>query len=388
MDLKPRPERVDIAVVRLRRRPNSEALYRQGVECWAKRDIEGAVELLGAALDASLGPFEDNWWFSASRTMALVALEQGDVEAAEPHLVLIPGHGVGNAQQEALRAKVSLQRGEQEWAPLKVSVAVEQLGSDEDDDLGTLMNGAIALLWCGEVLVELGYGREAARLVGMARQRIARAGVEDPMLEGGLAMVAAAAARLAGDRNEATATLASVDPSISPDFGFQVRTEQARLAWNDGDHDIARRLYAEAADQAKAMRYPAAAAALRVEAGTGPVAPRTDPLPVEQWANRRLEEDLANLEPYAVVVRLAMEDRSPDPYLELGQQIEELLEADPDLGGFDGFGTVDHTWELFLNGADPGALWESVNPLMDGLAGPGSEVELRKDDGVETRPLS
>lgn len=379
---------VDIANVTSRRRPDSEALYRQGVDCWATRDLEGAVELLNAAMNASLGPSEDNWWFSAARTMAQVALEQGDVESASRYLAVIPGHGLGNAQHEGLRAKAALQSGEQEQAALHLSVALGELASDEDDDVGTLMNGAIALMWCGEVLVELGYGSEAARLVGMARRRVARAGVEDPTVEGGLAVLAAGAARLMRDVNGAMAALASIDPSISPDFGFQVTAEKARLAWMSEDYDTARRLYAEAAEAAESLRYPAASVALRAEEKSGPAQVKTDPLPAEEWAPRHLEQELANLRPSALVVRLIMEDRSYESYLELGERVEELVRAKPHLGVVEGWGTVDDIWELFVNGEDPDALWEAVRPLVDGLAGPGSEVELHRGDGVETRAFA
>jgi hypothetical protein len=37
-------------------------------------------------------------------------------------------------------------------------MAATRLAADRSDDLGSLMNGAIAMTWCAEVLVELGLG--------------------------------------------------------------------------------------------------------------------------------------------------------------------------------------------------------------------------------------
>jgi hypothetical protein len=112
-------------------------------------------------------------------------------------------------------------------------------------DPGSLMNGAIALMWCGDVLRDLGFGRDASRVAELARQRIFLAGIHDPTLEAGLAVVEAGGARLAGDVTAAVRILDSIDLSLSPEFLMEITLERARLAWAD-DKQEAQRFYEEA----------------------------------------------------------------------------------------------------------------------------------------------
>ncbi|MFP3915464.1 MAG: hypothetical protein ACLFWM_11360, partial [Actinomycetota bacterium] len=324
---------------------STEALYRRGLSRWVDRDLAGAVHSLEEAL--AVGDDDDGWWFAASRARAQIALEQNDLETARRRLNRLPGHGVGDAQHNALRARLALQGGDGESAGLLVSTAVEALNSDADRDPGTLMNGAIALMWCGEVLAELGFGAEANRLVARARRRVAAAGVDDPVVEAGLAMVEAAAMRLVGDSSRAAEILESVDVSASPELGIQVGAERARLAWTDGDRTAARSLYREAAGECDTLGYPALAETLRRETRSGPAALRTHEVELEDWARRWTEEQLADQRPYAVVVRLPM-DQSPDAYRDLGRKVGEFLESRPHLGLVDGTGSDGRIWELFL----------------------------------------
>lgn len=342
--------------------------------------------MLEAALAAHSSIDDDGWWFSASRTLAQVAMELDDLQTAARYFAAMPGHGVGDAQQHALRARLSLLAGETDPAAVMASMAVTSLASDSDEDLGTLMNGAIALMWCGEVLVDLGYGNEAARLAGMARRRIATAGVDDPILEAGLTMVEAGAARLVGDISTATVKLASIDRSLSPEFGIQVTTEKARLAWKAGDQETARALYGEAQAECERLRYPALKRLLGAEAQVGPAEMRSDPVPVEEWASRFTDQLAADHRPYALVATFRVEG-DLGPYLEMGQQVEDLLEAKPDLGLVDGIGTDGEIWEMYVEGEDPQALWEELSPLLTPLGGSGSRVQIRRGGEVETIPL-
>lgn len=364
-----------------------ETLYRRGVAFWAGRDLAQADVALQAALAAHAGPDDDGWWFAASRALAQIALEKDDLDGAARHLARLPGHGVGDAQQTALRARHLFLSGDPDSAAIEVSIAVTLLATDDDRDTGTLMNGAIALMWCGEVLVDLGYGEDAARLAALARGRITDAGVEDPVIDAGLAMVEAGAARLTGDVAAATATLAAIDRSLSPELGVQVKVETARLAWADGDREAARARYASAIAECETRSYPALARLLGSEAETGPASLRSDPDGVEDWAARSLDRELADHPPYGVVARLVM-DRPLDYYRDLEQQVGALLGANPHLGSVDGTGSDGQVWELFLEGDDPHALWEAVAPLVTAVAGQGSRVDIRGGDDVARFPLS
>jgi len=162
-----------------------------------------------------------------------------------PHLARLPGQGVGVAQQVALRARLARIEGEEDTAPLQVGAALRSLAGDGEMDPGSLMNGAIALMWCREVLRDLGFGRDASRVAELARQRIFLAGIHDPTLEAGLAMVKAGGARLAGDVTAAVRILDSIDLSLSPEFLMEITLERARLAWAD-DKQEAQRFYEEA----------------------------------------------------------------------------------------------------------------------------------------------
>ena len=364
-----------------------ETLYRRGVAFWAGRDLEQARAVLEEALTVDTHAATNGWWFAASRALAQIALEQDDLDGAERHLARLPGHGVGDAQQTALRARHLFLSGETESAAIEVSIAVTLLATDDDRDTGTLMNGAIALMWCGEVLVDLGYGVDAARLAAQARQRIADAEVDDPVVDAGLAMVEAGAARLTGDAATATATLAAIDRTLSPDLGVQVKVETARLAWADGDREAARARYGSAIAECQSRSFPALVRLLRSEVETGPAPLRSDPYGVEDWAARSLDRALADHRPYGVVARLVM-DRPLDYYRDLEQQVGALLGANPHLGSVDGTGSDGDVWELFLEGDDPHALWEAVAPLVTAVAGQGSRVDIRGDDDVARFPLS
>ncbi len=369
-----------------RAKAQTETLYRQGVARWQIRDLTGAVASLQAALAASPGPDSDGWWFSVSRALAQVAIEQDDLETAAGHLMPLPGTGVGNAQQSALRARLLWLRGDHRSAEALVSMAVGFLSDDQDADVGNLMNGAIALMWCGEVLAELGYGNEASRLTGMARTRIDTAAVHDPVLDSGLALVEASAARLVGDTDTALGLLEAIDTSASPEFGIQVKCEAARHAWIGGDQDTARALYAEAAAEAQARSYPAMGRTIRAESVSGPPAARNAESPLEDWGREHLEELAAEQRPYAVVARLVVEG-SLAPYSELEQRVSRRLQEAPELGYVDTAGTDGHVWELFLEGEDPDALWEAVASLVIPLAAVGSRVVIRRGEQVQTLPL-
>lgn len=345
---------VDAVAVFRRDRPSTETMYRRGVERWAARDLEAAVELFEAALDARSRPEDDGWWFSASRARAQVALEQDDLETARRHLAPMPLDPVGNAQQYGQRAHLALAEGNIEAATTAVSLAIASLADQSDRDVGSLMNGAIALMWCGEVLIELGYGAEAGRLAELARLRIDAAGIRDSILEGGLSLVESAGARLTGDPR-AAALLAAIDHSLSPDFGFQITREQARLAWQAGDRDTALVLYREAAEQCLSLAYTAQTRRIQTESETGPPPNRVDPLPVEEWAGRQANEAAEAHQPYAVVAHLNV-DRPLQDYLDLEVDVGDLLGANRHLGYVDGIGTDGTTFDLFLDGDDPAAL--------------------------------
>ena len=358
----------------------SESLYRQGAHLWIERRLDDAIQVLEAALDAAGGP-DDPWWFSASRALAQIAMEEDHLDSAAHHLRRLPGHGIGRAQQVALRARRAMLLGDSDTAAIEASAAVGQLGTDPSDDVGSLMNGAIALAWVGEVLVEIGHGEAAAWVAADGRNRIARAGIDDPALDAMLTMVEAQSARLTGDPSAAY-LLAEVDQKISPDLAILVCREEARQAWERGDSAMARSKYEGAMEQCAKWRYPALSRLIAAERDSAPPKPRSDPDPIERWAERSMERHLAAHRPYALVLRLLI-DNEPGRYLDLEAGVNALLQREPELGEVDGFGADGDVWELFVDGDDPAALWDAVGPLIEDANPPaGSEVDIRVDDRV------
>ncbi len=363
-----------------RRSDHSETLYREGAQLWSERRLDDAIRVLEAAIIASRGP-DDPWGFSAARALAQIAMERDDLHLAEHHLRKLPDQGIGQAQQLALRARRAMLLGDHEAAAIEASLAVIRLGTDPLDDIGSLMNGAIALAWVGEVLVEMGHGEAAARVAADGRTRIARAGIDDPTLNAILAMVEAQSARLTGDPSAASRLLL-VDPEISPDLGIMVAREQARHHRTAGDPAQARTLYETALEDCETWGYRSLGRLIAAERDSGVPITRTDPDPIERWAERSTEALLPAHRPYALVFRLLLDD-DPQRYLELEERVSALLEGEPLLGFLDGFGTNGEVWELFLDGEDPAALWDAIGPLLEAADPPsGSEVDIRVDDGV------
>jgi hypothetical protein len=70
------------------------------------------------------------------------------------------------------------------------------------------------------------------------------------------------------------------------------------------------------------------------------------------------------------------------------RNVEELLSSQPQVGYVDGNGTDGRVWDLYLEGEDPDSLWEEIRPLVTPVAGPGSQVQIRRNDGVETFTLA
>jgi len=362
------------------RADHSETLYRDGAQLWSERRIDDAVHVLEAAIIASGGP-DDPWWFSASRALAQIAMERDDLDLAEHHLRKLPDQRIGQAQQIALRARRAMLLGDHDTAAIEASVAVIRLSTDPFDDIGSLMNGAIALAWVGEMLVEIGHGEAAARVAADGRTRIARAGIDDPTLNAILTIIEAQSARLTGDPS-AAARLLRVDPKISPDLGILVAREQARHNWAAGDSARARSIYETALEDCERWGYRSLGRLITAERDSRPPTPRTDPEPIERWAERSMETQLAAHRPYALVLRLVIDD-DPGRYLDLEDRVNALLQSEPELGEVDGFGTDGDVWELFVNGEDPAALWDAVGPLIEAADPPaGSEVDIRVDDRV------
>jgi tetratricopeptide (TPR) repeat protein len=364
-------------------REDTEALYRRGVAMWAERRLTEAGELFRAALAASPG-LEDGWWFSTSRAMAQVAMELGDLDTARRHLARLPGQGVGVAQQMALRARLARIEGDEDAAPLQIGAALRSLAGDGEMDPGSLMNGAIALMWCGDVLRDLGFGRDASRVAELARQRVFLAGIHDPTLEAGLAVVEAGGARLAGDVTAAVRILDSIDLSLSPEFLMEITLERARLAWLADDKQEAQRFYEEAGAGAASLQYESMARSIREESAAGPRLLRADSH--SELVARKSEELAGATKPYAVVVRYVV-DRPLDSYFDVERTVEEFLSARPQLGYVDGNGTDGRVWDLYLEGEDPGNLWQEIRTLVTTIASPGSHVEIRRAAGVETITL-
>jgi hypothetical protein len=219
----------------------------------------------------------------------------------------------------------------------------------------------------------------------MARDRIAGAGIHDPTLEAGLALVEAGGARLAGDAGAAVRILESIDPSLSPEFPVEITRERARLAWSGGDHDTALGLYQQAEAESLPLLYPALARLIREESAVGPRPVRSESH--QEFVARTVEERVGVTRPYAVVVRYIV-DRSVEHYFDMERRVEELLSTRPHLGYVDGDGTDGRVWDLYLEGEDPDDLWAEIRALVMPLAGPGSQVELRRGDGIETVTLA
>jgi hypothetical protein len=316
--------------------------------------------------------------------MAQVAMELGDLDTARRHLARLPGQGVGVAQQMALRARLARIEGDEDAAPLQIGAALRSLAGDGEMDPGSLMNGAIALMWCGEVLRDLGFGRDASRVAELARQRIFLAGIHDPTLEAGLAMVEAGGARLAGDVTAAVRILDSIDLSLSPEFLMEITLERARLAWLADDKQEAQRFYEEAGAGAASLQYESMARSIREESAAGPRLLRADSH--SELVARKSEELAGATKPYAVVVRYVV-DRPLDSYFDVERTVEEFLSARPQLGYVDGNGTDGRVWDLYLEGEDPGNLWQEIRTLVTTIASPGSHVEIRRAAGVETITL-
>ncbi len=368
-------------------REDTESRYRRGVALWADRDLDGAVEVLEAALAVSPGPVRDGWWFAVSRALAQIAMESDDLDPAERHLRRLPGSGVGDAQTAALRGRRLLLMGDGDSAAVEISAAVGRLSEERAQDVGSLMNGALALMWCAESLAELGLGHEASDLASRARARTARAGVDDPVVGAVLTLIEAAAARLLGDSSRAVELLAQVDRTVSGDVDAQTIRERARLAWDDGDLVTADRLYSDAIARSGSLGYVALTRQIASERPVGPPRLRIDPDPIENWAERQLKQVLADHRPYAIVVRLVV-DSHPGRFSDLEERVKETLAANRDLGFVDGTGTDGEVWELFIDGDDPEALWSAIRRHIElASPAPGSELDIRRAGLVETIPL-
>ncbi len=367
---------------------SAEDRYRQGVDRWMERDLDGAVELLADAIEVSAGPEEDPWWFSTTRALAQIALERDDPALAELHLARLQGTLVGDAQTLALRARLALLRGDPALAEESVGRAVLLLLHDREREIGPLMNGAIALASCAEVLVELGYGDEVARVVAQAQERTARAGIHDEVLSRWLSLSAAGSARLRADPGLAEIELAGVEVGAGDDFGARVARERARLAWDAGDRVAAEEWYERAQRDAEAHNHPALARLLAEERPRGPVAMQQAALPVDRWLERAMggadlpdppDDDGPD---YAVVVTLVLGPDGDEPARALDATIEALLDQIPEHGYLDGALTDGNVYELFLEGDDPEALWDAIRPTLLAATPPrGSQVTIRHLDG-------
>jgi hypothetical protein len=356
----------------------TEQLYREAAGLWLDRDLEGARRQLETALSESPGPERDDWWFSVSRLAAQIALEADDTETAERHLRRLPGFGIGTAQTQVLRGRLALATGDPERAAGEISTGIGALAMDPSDDVGSLMNGAIALVGGAEVLADLGHARAALDLVERARARTRQAGIADPLIDGALTLVEAQAFSSLGRREDAVRLLGEVDADMSGEARILIEREHARLA--SGADGAAR--YAEALRLCDVLHYPAMARAIRQEIEVGPPTLADDPEPVERWAARSLETAIAETRPYALVVRLFYHDDLGAPEA-LENRIERLLRGDPSLGVLDGVGSDGQAWEVFLDGENPDRLWAAVEPLVaeSGLRG---EADIRTDLGIRT----
>jgi hypothetical protein len=341
-----------------------EVGYREGVARWAERNLAGAVEILTSVAEHSSSGERSGWQHAAARALAQIALEADD-PAAEHHLRRLQGTGVGDAQTLALRARHRFQRGDTEAAIAEIHVASARLVTDTAADAGSLMNGAMALIWCAEILAELGYADDASALSTTARARMARAGVRDDLLTVMLGLVDASIARLAGMPDAARNSLDQLDTTLSPDLEIQVTRERARMAHDAGATAEAADLYEQCVTQAQAAGYAFLERSILHEIATQPPHQRTDRAPIGQWDPRSMENVPEEHVPYALVIRLSVRDEST--LVEFEDRVTALLRADPRLGYVDGTGGDGTIWEIFLDGDDADALWHSVRPLLEAL---------------------
>jgi tetratricopeptide (TPR) repeat protein len=340
----------------------SEARYLEGVARWRERDLPAAVERLSSVVTGQPHDDRDGWWHAASRALAQIDLE-ADGEDAQSHLLGLQGTGVGDAQTLALRSRVWFQAGNEEAALTEIHGAAVRLATDPSSDVGSLMNGAIALIWCAEVLVELGFADDASALTTRARMRMTEADVQDRVLQAMLCSIDASAARLVGDIGAAGGILDSVETSLSPDLHIEVTREWARIAHTAGRSDEAAELYDECLEYADRYGYAFLARSIATELTNGPPRLRTDRAPIGQWDPRAMENVPDEHRPYALVLRLPLPGESE--VLDLEDRITELLCDHPGLGHVDGTGTDGRAWEVFLDGDDPDALWDAVRPLLE-----------------------
>ena len=339
-----------------------ETLYRDGVARWRERDLPGAVESLSLVL-ASDGPDAgEGWWHSASRALAQIALEADNTSAADRNLLRLQGTGVGDAQTQALRSRSRFQEGDDEAALAECHIGVSRLATDHSSDVGSLMNGAIALIWCAEVIVEMGLGDDASALVNRARARIAEAGVEDRVITAMLHFIEASTSRLAGNFEAARSSLDAIDTSLSKDLLIQVTRELARIAVNTGQEDLAAGLYQRCLELARESDYVFLERSITEELETGPPAMRTGRAPVGQWDPRAMEVALEEHRPYALVITLPVRDDVEIQQFE--RRVSQMLRGRTALGYVDGTGSDGRSWEIFLDGDDPDLLWDAVRPLL------------------------
>lgn len=358
---------------------NLEQRYLEGVARWRERDLARAVEILELVLALPGTTAEIGWWFSTSRALAQIALELDDPNKAEWYLRRLQGTGVGDAQTLALRARRHMQMGEEEAAMAQVDTAAIRLAEDHSDDVGSLMNGAIALGWCAEVLAELGLADDASALATRARGRMARAGLDDRVVEAMLKLVEASVARLVGMGDTAVELLDRLDVSSSPDLLIQADRERARIAIDSGNNDGAKAFYEQSARLAQEEGYAFLERSLREEMAKGPPRIRTDTPPLGQWSAQARERLLQEHRPYAVVITMPAGRQS---VYELEAGIARVLRKQPTLGVIDGTGSDGTIWEIFLEGEDPDALWEAVKPLCAPYRSEGVEVQVRRNDGT------
>lgn len=351
--------------------------YLEGVALWRERNLPAAVEVLSSVVEDGRPDAGEGWWHSASRALAQIALESDDA-GAEWHLRRLQGTGVGDAQTLALRGRRWFQVGNEEAAIAEIHMAALRLASDRSDDVGTLMNGAIALIWCAGVLTELGYADDASALATRARARINRARVDDRVLKTMLSMVEASTARLVGNFDASVGLLDQVDTSLSPDLVVMVNRERARMASEAGKDTRAADLYEKCRELARDSGYPFLARSIAEEMVAGPPRLRTDRAPIGQWDPRAMENVPQEHRPYALVIRLPARDEST--LLDFEDRITAFLAEHPGLGHVDGTGTDGEIWEIFLDGDDADGLWEAVRPLLD-LPPLWKEAEVTKRHG-------
>ena len=263
---------------------DGQARYLEGVALWSDRNLAEAVETLTSAVEN--GSSDDQWWHSATRALAQMALELDDPDA-ERHLRQAQGTGVGDAQNLALRARHWFQTGDDQATILEIHTAATRFSQDTSTDVGSRMNGAMALIWCAEILAEMGLADDASALTTRARARIASAGVDDEVLTAMLGMIVASLARLAIDDATALEVLDEVDTTVSPDLEIKAIRERARMASAAGEVDEASRLYEQSLGLARSAQYVFLERSISSELTAGPPRMRTDRAPIGQWDPRR-----------------------------------------------------------------------------------------------------